>query len=232
MTWALLFDLDDTLIDECDYQKSAANAIAHYLEATGFPIELVCQAIRCADPPGSPRRYQQILRQIAMPGINVTVDDLIRVHREHSPMLSFRPDVLPMLQMLQGIDVRLGIVTDGAAITQRKKLNAVNADYYFDSLVVTDELGPNRSYWKPHPRPFRLACRQLNVPLSRAIYVGDNPEKDFHISSVLPVTTVRLLRQDGIHCRKRYLEGVTEHHSVTALTEIPELVKSIGARVK
>ncbi|MET3861672.1 putative hydrolase of the HAD superfamily [Dietzia sp. 2505] len=235
MTWALVFDLDDTLVEEAEFQDSAACAVARYLESFGCHPNLVASAMNAADPPGSPRRYQQVLNHLAAhhPSItDVSVDNLVRVHRQHPPQLSFRPDVLPMLETLRTIDVRLGIITDGPEITQRNKLKAVDASKYFQSIVITDELGPNRTHWKPDPKPFQIACKQLDVPPERTVYVGDNPAKDFYISATLPITTVRLVRQKGTHHGNSYLNEVAEHHSVGTLTEIPDLLRLIGAQEK
>jgi putative hydrolase of the HAD superfamily len=143
--------------------------------------------------------------------------DLVKEYRGHFPDIKFYEDVLTCLSELKGLGIKVGIITDGYAIAQRQKLKAVQADKYFDEIIVTDELG--RDYWKPHPKAFELMKEKFKVNFDEMIYVGDNPEKDFYISRTYPIKTVRILR-DGVHNDKGCLEGIEADISINYLQEI------------
>lgn len=233
MTHALLFDLDDTLIFESDFQASAIAAVTRHLtEVKGHAPAAVVRAIAEAGPPGTNDRFQSILSTLGSYVDRAAVEELIQVHRTHEPALAWQPDVPKMLDVIRGLDVKLGIVTDGFAETQRGKLRALGAESVFECIVVTDELGEGRRHWKPDPKPFLVACDRLGVPTTRAIYVGDNPNKDFHVSTVLPITTVRLFWEGAVYLDSPYLDGVREHHRIGALTELAAVLERIGVMRK
>ena len=147
--------------------------------------------------------------------------DLLNEYRGHFPNIEFYDDVLPCLNELKRLGVKIGIITDGYAIAQRQKLIAVEADKYFDEIIVTDELG--REYWKPHPKAFQIIKERFEVSFDEMVYVGDNPEKDFYISTIYPIKTIRILR-DGVHKDKEYLSGIIEYRSIDSLDEIVKVV--------
>lgn len=130
---------------------------------------------------------------------------LVKEYRGHFPDIQFYDDVLPCLSELKRSGIKVGIITDGYAVAQRQKLKAIQADEYFDEIIVTDEIG--RDYWKPHPKAFELMIEKFIVNFDEMIYVGDNPEKDFYISSIYPIKTVKILR-DGVHKDKNYLKDI------------------------
>lgn len=147
--------------------------------------------------------------------------DLVNEYRGHFPDIQFYDDVLQCLNELKGLGIKIGIITDGYALAQRQKLKAVEADVYFDEIIVTDELG--RDYWKPHPKAFEIIKERFGVSFDEMIYVGDNPEKDFYISTIYPIKTIRIFR-DGVHKDKIYLEEIKEDATIYHLNEINYLL--------
>lgn len=83
------------------------------------------------------------------------------------------PDADEVLVQLAG-RVKLGIVTNGVRGLQRRKLNGCGLLHWFDAVAVSGEVGIG----KPQPGIFEWTARQLGVPLSRCLMVGDNPERD------------------------------------------------------
>ena len=118
--------------------------------------------------------------------------------------------------------MKLGIITDGPAIAQKKKLEALEAFQDFDKIIVTDELG--RDYWKPNGKSFQLMARDLGVDYREMVYVGDNPEKDFYRQKIYPIHTVRVEREEGVYKNSLYLEGVREMYKISSLDKLPGLL--------
>ena len=233
VTFGLIFDLDDTLIEESTFQTSAIRAIARYLvEARGHDPRMVEHAISNSGPAGAMDRYQKILARLSEPTDPHSVQQLVRIHRDHEPDIDWHPEVPPLLQSLSKLDLRLAIITDGFAVTQRRKLEAVKAHEFFECIIVTDELAPNRAHWKPDTKPYLMACSNLGIPVERAIYVGDNPAKDFYVSVSLPITTVRLCRKNGVYTGQPYLGDIPADYEISALPELPEILEKIGVTRK
>lgn len=226
---AVIFDLDDTLISEAKYQQGAHEAVLEYLETqTGIAREAILRASELAASAPRAEYFQTLLPLLDMVSDADTVRDLVTVHREHSPRLSLYPDVLESFRTLRAQGLKLGVITDGHANVQRQKLAAVDAEAYVDAVLVSDELG--REYWKPHEKTFLLMADMLGVGIAQLMYVGDNPEKDFFIASSLPITTIRINREDSLKANYGYLGGVREHYSISTLSEIQDvLYELIGA---
>ena len=78
------------------------------------------------------------------------------------------------LQQQHGLP--LGVITNGLANEQRRKLSILAVESYFEpsAVIVSGEHG----YAKPDPRIFRAALTALCVSPAQALYVGDSWEND------------------------------------------------------
>ena len=88
-----------------------------------------------------------------------------------------RLDLGPTLRTLQGQHgLPLGVITNGLANEQRRKLSILAVEAYFEpaAVIVSGEHG----YAKPDPRIFRAALTALCVSPAQALYVGDSWEND------------------------------------------------------
>ncbi len=82
-------------------------------------------------------------------------------------------DVLAALSELKESH-SLALVTNGAACLQREKLAASGLSDYFETVVVSADLGVA----KPDPSVFKHALSQLGADSDRAVMVGDSISKD------------------------------------------------------
>lgn len=222
MVKAVVFDLDDTLISEKEYIKSGYRHIAGIIEDR-FVIDKnqVFDDLMSLFKVSPLNVFNRLYDKYQIEYSKEMILDLVSEYRGHFPDIQFFDDVLPCLSELKRSGVKVGIITDGYAIAQRQKLKAIQADEYFDEIIVTDELG--REYWKPHPKAFELIKEKFRVNFDEMIYVGDNPEKDFYISNTYPIKTVRIIR-DGVHKDKRCLEGIEADISINYLQEINSML--------
>lgn len=217
MVKAVVFDLDDTLISEKEYIKSGYRHIAGIIEDS-FVMDKnqVFDDLLSLFKVSPLNVFNRLFDKYQIEYSNEMILDLVKEYREHFPDIQFYDDVLPCLSELRRSGIKVGIITDGYAITQRQKLKAIQADEYFNEVIVTDELG--REYWKPHPKSFELMKEKFEVNFNEMVYVGDNPEKDFYISRTYPIKTVRILR-DGVHSNKSYLNNIKENATVNNLKD-------------
>ena len=223
MVKAVVFDLDDTLISEKEYVESGYRHIADVI-AQRFDIDKkqVFDDLMQLFRESSQNVFNRLYDKYHIEYSKEMIIDLVNEYRGHFPDIQFYDDVFPSLNELKALGIKTGIITDGYAIAQHQKLKAVEADIYFDEIIVTDELG--RDYWKPHPKSFELIKEKFEVDFDEIIYVGDNPEKDFYIRTIYPIKTVRILR-NGVHKDKTYLDDVKEEITVNSLKDIQNLLK-------
>lgn len=219
MVKAIVFDLDDTLISEKEYIKSGYHHIAGIIEDR-FAIDKnqVFDDLMSLFESNPQNIFNRLYDKYQIEYSKEMILELVKEYRGRYPDIQFYNDVLPCLTELKRLGIQVGIITDGYAIAQRQKLKAVQADKYFDEIIVTDELG--RDFWKPHPKAFELIVEILEVDFNEMIYVGDNPEKDFHIRSIYPIKTVRIMRQDLVHSSKPYYQSIEEDLRIKSLEEI------------
>lgn len=88
-----------------------------------------------------------------------------------------RPDLRPTLRALkEQHGLPLGVITNGLAGEQRRKLTVLAVEACFEpaAVIVSGEHG----YAKPDPRIFRAALTALRVSPEQALYVGDAWEND------------------------------------------------------
>lgn len=192
---AVVFDLDDTLYPERQYVLSGFRAVSSWAdERLGIPAaegmaeleQLFEQGVR-----GDTFDRWLAAHQVEDGGV---VKSLVQVYREHEPELATFPEVRPLLTDLR-LRYRLGLVSDGYVGVQQRKLDALDVAQYFDAVVFSDEFG--RDSWKPSRRPFDVVLARLQIEASGAIYVADNPTKDFLGARVAGLKTIRVRRPSG-----------------------------------
>jgi putative hydrolase of the HAD superfamily len=119
------------------------------------------------------------------------------------------------------------LVSDGHLAVQRRKLAALGLAHHFDAVVFSDEWG--REAWKPSLVPFMAVLERLGVEASEAVYVGDNPAKDFLGARRAGMFAVRVCRPGGEYAR---LEPPTAQHAphriVTSLVEVGPVIAGQG----
>ena len=226
MVKVVVFDLDDTLISEKEYIRSGYLHVAGIIEDRfAMDKKQVFDELMSLFNVSPLNVFNRLYDKYQIKYSKEMILELVKEYRGHFPDIQFYNDVIPCLSELKKSGVKVGIITDGYAQAQRQKLKAVEADMYFDEIIVTDELG--RDYWKPHPKAFEIIKERFGVSFDEMIYVGDNPGKDFYISTIYPIKTVRIFR-DGVHKDNFYLDGIREDFIIDKLTKILEIITQLS----
>jgi putative hydrolase of the HAD superfamily len=134
-----------------------------------------------------PRLFDDVLHQLGAWDPRLVAEWVDRYHRHRPPAAPY-PGVTAVLDRLREAGLRLFLVTDGHADTQRHKVRALGLDPWFEVSVFTGDL-PSHLH-KPSPHPFRLACGRLGLPPEACAYVGDNPSCDFQGPRSLGMATL------------------------------------------
>jgi len=165
---AVLFDLDNTLIDR------EAAATRWFQTRLGLDCARLVEARRRDARGHSPRRA--FFRWLG----DETLWD--RFRQELPEFVQPFGGVHDLLNLLRRQGLRLGVLTNGGARLQRAKLRAAGLDAHFpaSAVVVSQELGVD----KPAPRAFHIACDRLGFDRETTLYVGDTPVADIHGSTM------------------------------------------------
>jgi len=190
---AIIFDLDDTLYPERQYVLSGFKAVARWAkQELGIPDEDAFAFLRSLFEQGVRNNtFNLFLEENDLNDDNL-IAEMIEVYRCHQPYLTPFPEVPELLEYFSH-KFLLGLISDGYLEVQRKKWNALTLPVAFQTVIFSDQWGPE--FWKPSQRPFLEALSQLKIAASAACYVGDNPKKDFLGAKKVGMYTIMVQRE-------------------------------------
>jgi putative hydrolase of the HAD superfamily len=225
---AVLFDLDDTLYPERTFVESGFRAVSRFL-ATRHDLQedrVAARMLEILDAEGRGKVFDRVLEEAGLLS-EWRVRLLLHVYRTHRPTISLFEDVVPSLTKLRERGVWLGIVTDGMASVQRRKMSALGIERYVDVVVCSDELGPEG--WKPSPVAFQAALELLEIAPEEAAYVGDNVLKDFAGPNRLGMLSV-VIRRPGVMAHAGEKAPGAEYVPQVTVSGLAPLVAEVDRR--
>lgn len=194
---AVLFDLDDTLYEEITFVRSGFRAVTSHL-CERFQLnrdELFLTMMEILSKENRGKVFDKVLEHYGLYHPRL-VEELVCIYRSHQPNIHLYLDAKPTFQMLKSSGIKLGIITDGLHAVQRNKVTALGLQELMDIIIYTDEQG--RDYWKPHPATFQRAIKVLAINPSEAVYIGNDPAKDFAGPNATGMVSVHLHRSGNV----------------------------------
>ncbi len=185
---AVLFDLDDTLVDHSDASRRST---AHVIESDVALAQAGLDAVQAENV----RLLEALHLEVA---VGQRSADDARVERWRSLLLHFGgnrsraaelaalariayrahetavPGAHELLRALTRLGLRLAIVSNNSRAEQLGKLQRLAPGGYFDSVTVSADHGIR----KPDPRLFRIALDALGLAPGEAVFVGDSWHND------------------------------------------------------
>lgn len=188
-TRAVIFDLDDTLYPYRRFKLSGFLAVARHLsDRAGLDERIGFSALANATR-GRHRgsELQACLEQHDLPA--GWLPELVDVLRYHQPRLKLPPTSRRVLHVLREEGWRLGVLTNGPRSIQAAKVQALGLASLVDVVGYASIIGAGRG--KPDPETFAWMARQLSVPASRTVFVGDSEECDVSGAAAAGMLSVR-----------------------------------------
>lgn len=190
----IIFDCDGVLVD------SAPTNIRYYNLLRG----------RLGLPPMSPEQERYVHMSTAEQAFDAIIPPPLRpALREAARSVSYTRDILPLVQMFDGLrelldacrdrGLRLGIHTNRYG-TMPELLEHCGLTEYFDP-VITVALAPA----KPDPTGTRMLLAHWGIPAARALFVGDSTtDRDAAQAAGVPFVAFRNDELSPLGCCRAY----------------------------
>jgi putative hydrolase of the HAD superfamily len=218
----VVFDIDDTLYLERDYVVSGFAALGPWAHAwLGVPDF----AERCRKEHDSGTRgriFNKVLDDCGFAPSAEVIGTLIALYRAHVPDIRLCKDAASALEEISRT-CPIAIITDGPAISQSRKAEALQLSRFAAPICLTELYGTECS--KPSPVAFERVQRTIGA--SRFVYIADNPVKDFTAPATLGWDTIRVRRPGGIHYELESV-AVKPDFEFPDCTELPRLLSAVG----
>lgn len=219
---AFLIDLDDTLYDERQFVLSGYRAVAiHVASQSTVSWSSAFDYLHYVFLKfGRSGAFDRLLAEFGLSTLDVR--DLVRIYREHSPEISLYPGVQEVMVRLRKT-APLALVTDGAAMVQSRKVDALGVTGLVDAVVLCDEVGAP----KPNVGGFEAAAMKLGVSIQDCVIIGDDPMHDIMAAKSLGIQAIRV--QTG-----RFSEIATPHLAppVLNLDQFTDLTRLFGSQIQ
>ena len=200
-----VFDLDDTLYSERDFEKSGIEFVYNNFKINHIELETILK-----------NRKNWIEQIIDDKNNQITLQMVLDTYRNHFPTIQLYKDSKLFLEKLFSLGNEMSLITDGRSITQRNKLRALGIESFFKNIVISDEVNSE----KPSEYNFKRVINNKHV--QNYIYIADNPNKDFITPNKLGWTSICLMdRGQNIHKQNFNLPtDFLPHYSINSFEEI------------
>lgn len=214
---AIIFDLDDTLYKEIDFLVSAYHVIAQEVD----------KLYNCPDAFDYMMNEYRHGRDafgalISKYNVPISKEQLLQMYRHHIPSITLSRETKDTLRLLKKQGIKMGLMTDGRAVTQRNKITALGLHAFLDTdaIIISEEFGSSKPCRKNYEYFVNLFQSDTYY------YIGDNPAKDFVTPNAMGWRTV-CLANDGRNIHPQDIataENYQPSFTIYSITEILNLL--------
>jgi len=180
MIKAVLFDLDNTLIDFVGMKDRAVNAAVNAMVEAGLGLskKKARKALfKLYDKYGI--EYQFIFQKFLLEttkkiDFKILAKAIVAYRKGKAEAIKTYPKTYETLSELRKLKIKLGIVSDAPKISAWLRLAEMDLIEFFDFVIAFEDTGKR----KPERKPFLKALKKLELPAGQVLFVGDNPKKD------------------------------------------------------
>lgn len=191
MIKAVLFDLDNTLIDFMKMKRLSCSAAIDAMIGSGLNFDnkkAYKVLFELYDKYGLEEKtiFQKFLIKVAGKiNYRILANGIVAYRRVRTGYLEPYPNVDYVLLKLKRKGIKLGIVTDAPRLKAWIRLASMRLSNYFD-VVVTFE---DTKKLKPSKLPFKVALNKLGLKPEECLMTGDWPERDIKGAKKLGMKT-------------------------------------------
>jgi len=221
MIKAVLFDLDNTLIDFLRMKRLSCEAAIDSMIGAGLNVsheKAIKVLFELYDKHGMEDKaiFQKFLKKLTgKVNYKILANGIVAYRRVREGFLEPYPNVDYVLLKLKGMGLKLAIVTDAPRLKAWIRLAAMKLSNYFDVVVTFEDTKQH----KPSKMPFNAALKQLSLKPEECLMVGDWPERDIKGAKAIGVRTC-FARYGNLKAKK-----VNADYEIKSIKELLDIVK-------
>jgi HAD superfamily hydrolase (TIGR01509 family) len=222
-------DLDDCLIDHKAWMDDKLSIVLREWDSFADPAlrgPFEAAARRLIDEGPWDRLIDVALQMIGADG-GLACVVIERWRAAHPEAVVAYPDAVATVQALRDAGIRVAVVTDNPAASQRQKLERIPFLCATDVVVLTDELGGR----KPKPAGYVAAARQLQLEPPQMVAIGDSPWRDAVGALAAGFAAAFILRRPGAmgnpscdRFARAHPNAATKTYWLDDLREVPQML--------
>jgi putative hydrolase of the HAD superfamily len=191
MIKAVIFDLDNTLINFLKMKKLSCSAAIDAMIGAGLNVEhekAIKVLFELYDKYGLEEKtiFQKFLKKLTgKVDYRILANGIVAYRKVRTGFLEPYPNVDYVLLKLKGRGIKLGIITDAPKLKAWIRLASMKLSNYFDVVVAFEDT----KKLKPSKLPFKAALKKLKLKPSECLMVGDWPERDIKGAKAIGMKT-------------------------------------------
>jgi HAD superfamily hydrolase (TIGR02253 family) len=180
MIKAVIFDLDNTLVDFMAMKDAAIDAAVLAMIDAGLKVsreDAKKKIYEIYDEEGieDQRVFDKFLaKELGNIDYRIHAAGIIGYRRAREATLVLYPHVQLVLMELIKRGLKLAVVSDAPRLQAWLRLCQLNLHHVFDVVITFEDTHKK----KPNPEPFKKALQQMGITAREAIMVGDWAERD------------------------------------------------------
>jgi putative hydrolase of the HAD superfamily len=229
MLKAVIFDLDNTLVDFMLMKKQAIDAAINAMRDAGLKLstdEIRQRIDQIYNERGIEFQsvFDELLyREFSKVDHKILSAGVIAYRRAREAALVPYPHVTMTLIKLSKMQLKLGVVSDAPGKEAWLRLCYLNFHHLFDAVVTFDDTGMR----KPNPEPFQKVLEMLQIEPGEALMVGDWAERD-----VLGAAQVGMKTVFARYGNTFGTETSNANYDIDDITQLIDIVKEENRKVR
>ena len=191
MIKAIIFDIDNTLLDFMYMKSNSIEAAVDGMILTGMKIDK-SSSIRDIFNIYNSKGYEHqkvfnefIINKIGTINYKYLAAAIVEYKKAKEASLKLYPYVRETLKQLSTMNLKIGILSDAPSREAWIRLYMLKIHNYFDEIVTFNDTG----FHKPAKEPFLKIINNLQVESNECLMVGDWPERDIEGAKKLNMYT-------------------------------------------
>lgn len=189
---AILFDVDNTLINFWKMKKECCNAAIDAMISAGLKmkkeeaLKLLYELYQIYGIE-SQRIFQKFTKKIyGKENYKLISHGVLAYRKMRESYLVPYSNVIPTLLELKKRDYQLAVVSDAPIMEAWMRLASLKIDDFFEVIVTMADARKQ----KTSIAPFKVALRKLNIKPEEAVMIGDRIARDVNTAKKLGIKTI------------------------------------------
>ncbi|MBI4655677.1 MAG: HAD-IIIA family hydrolase [Elusimicrobia bacterium] len=180
MIKAVIFDIDNTLMDFMKMKRASVNAAVDAMIDAGLNIpkqEMIDKIFKVYWQEGIEDQNifdKVLLKEFGQIDYKILAAGIIGYKKAKEGQMTLYPHVKMTLTELMRMGIRMGVVSDAPRLSVWLRIVGLGLHHYFEHVVAFDDTGER----KPSPKPFQKILELMGISSGESIMVGDWAERD------------------------------------------------------